>query len=134
MFRALRVDKMIYQALETTLRLLLFERYDSIPALRMLRSTPESIRNRAAQFCSRLDGRAEVIAGESVAGGGSTPDQSLPTWLVAMRGNAVEMERTLRSGQPPVIARIQDDRLVLDLRTVAPAEEEDLLAAVLSLF
>jgi L-seryl-tRNA(Ser) seleniumtransferase len=130
LFRALRVDKLIYQALETTLRHLLFERYDCVPALRMLRASAESIRERADQLCGRLNGRGEVIPGESVAGGGSTPDQALPTWLIAMEGNAVELERKLRAGDPPVIARIQDDRLVIDLRAVAVAEEEQLVAAL----
>jgi L-seryl-tRNA(Ser) seleniumtransferase len=74
-----------------------------------------------------------LIEGRSVAGGGSTPDQSLPTWLLAITGDAVAAERTLRSGDPPVIARIESDRLVLDLRTVLPEEEEDLVRALYDL-
>ena len=131
LFRALRVDKLIYQVLEVTLRHLLFEEYDSIPALRMLRETAESIRTRAERFAARVGG-AEVVAGKSLAGGGSTPDQALATWLVAVPGDAVRMENVLRSAEPPVIARIQDDRLVLDLRTVAVSEEEPLARAVLA--
>jgi L-seryl-tRNA(Ser) seleniumtransferase len=130
LFRALRVDKLIYQALETTLRHLLFEEFDSVPALRMLRMSPESVRERAHRVTARLGGNAEVIPGLSVAGGGSTPDQSLPTWLIALDGNAVEMERKLRAGNPPVIARIADDRLVMDLRTVSENEEDLLIEAV----
>ncbi len=128
LFRALRVDKLIYQTLETTLRHLLFEQYDCVPALRMLRASADSIRERAERLCGGLNG--QVIAGESVAGGGSTPDQALPTWLIAMDGNAVELEKKLRAGDPPVIARIQNDRLVIDLRTVAAGEEEQLVAAL----
>ncbi len=130
LFRALRVDKLIYQALEATLRHLLFEQYDRIPALKMLRLAPECIRDRALRLCARLGGEAEVIEGQSVAGGGSTPDQSLPTWLIALPGDAVRTESRLRAGNPPVIARIEDDRLVMDLRTVAEEEEDRLIEAV----
>jgi L-seryl-tRNA(Ser) seleniumtransferase len=130
LFRALRVDKLTYQALETTLRHLLFEEYDRIPALRMLRLNAAAIRERAVRVCSRLGEDAEVIAGQSVAGGGSTPDQSLPTWLIALAGDAVRLESRLRTGDPPVIARIEDDRLVIDLRTVAEEEEDRLIEAV----
>ena len=129
MFRALRVDKLIYQALETTLRAILFEEYDAIPALRMLAATPESLLERAERMLSRI-GIGELVAGQSVAGGGSTPDQTLPTWLIVIAGDAVGMERKLRRGSPPVIARIADDRLAIDLRTVPP-EQEDALAAAL---
>ena len=57
-----------------------------------------------------------------MAGGGSTPEQSLPTWLLAFPGNAIAAERALRGGEPPVIARIENGRVVLDLRTVLPEE------------
>jgi L-seryl-tRNA(Ser) seleniumtransferase len=77
--------------------------------------------------------RAEVVEGESVTGGGATPEQSIATWLIAVEcADVVEAERGLRAGDPPVIARIEDGRLILDLRTVFPAEEEA-LAPVLSL-
>ena len=72
--------------------------------------------------------RAEVIAGESVIGGGATPEQSIPTWVIAVDcANVVEAERKLRAGDPPVVARIEDGRLIFDLRTVFSAEEETLL-------
>lgn len=131
MFRALRVDKLILQALEATLRAILFERYDQIPALRMLSLSAEAIRERAERFRAMLGQvKTELLPGDSVAGGGSTPDQSLPTWLIAVDGNAVQLERSLRHGCPPVIARIVDDRLVLDLRTVLPEQEHALAAAL----
>lgn len=132
MFRALRVDKLIYQALETTLRAILFEEYDKVPALRMLALPAAVIRDRALAMVARI-GMGSVIEGESVAGGGSTPDQTLPAWLIAIPGNAVEMERRLRTGNPPVIARIADDRLMIDLRTVPPEQEEALAAALQAL-
>jgi len=136
LFRALRLDKLIVQALETTLRHLVFEHWDEIPALRMIRLGAQEIRDRAllirGRICARVPG-LEVIEGRSVAGGGSTPDQSLPTWLLAIPGDAVENERTLRTSDPPVIGRIEEDRLLLDLRTVLPEDEEDLIRALYDL-
>jgi L-seryl-tRNA(Ser) seleniumtransferase len=129
LFRALRLDKLITQALETTLRYLVFENWTAIPALRMIRATQDEIGARAERIREKVPA-LEIIPGESVAGGGSTPDQSLPTWLLAVPGNAVAVERKLRSGTPPIIARIENDRLVLDLRTVFPEEEEDLIRQV----
>ena len=133
LFRMLRVDKMTYHALETTLRHLLLERWDAIPALAMIRQTPAEIYARAEALLKRHpDVESEIIPGKSVIGGGSTPDQELDTWLIALTApDAVEAERRLRAADPPVVARIQDDRVVLDLRTVLP-EEEDALGAVLS--
>ena len=132
MFRALRVDKLVYQALGETLRNLLLERYDRIPALRMIAQPAEEIRRRAEAFLAaapEID--AEVRPGESVIGGGSTPDQSLPTWLIAITGrDAAKLERSLRAGDPPVIARIEDSVLLLDLRTVFPDQEPALRAAL----
>ncbi|MGB9605208.1 MAG: L-seryl-tRNA(Sec) selenium transferase, partial [Bryobacteraceae bacterium] len=71
-----------------------------------------------------------LVPGRSVVGGGSTPGQTLPTWLVALNGDAVQAERRLREVEPPVIARIEEGRLVLDLRTVFEEEEQALAAAL----
>jgi L-seryl-tRNA(Ser) seleniumtransferase len=132
MFRALRLDKVIYQALETTLRHLVLERWDQIPALRMISQSSEELRGRANRMLSRLDGvRAEMIEGSSVIGGGSTPGQPLQSWLIAIDcADVVEAERRCRLSDPPVVARIEDGRLLLDLRTVF-ANEEDELARVI---
>jgi L-seryl-tRNA(Ser) seleniumtransferase len=131
MFRALRLDKMIYQALEATLRNLLLERWDSVPALAMIRQTAEEVRARAQTLLQRTALEAELIPGTSVIGGGATPQQSIPTWLIAIACTDVTAaERRLRTGDPPVIARIEDDRLILDLRTVFRDEEEELGAAL----
>jgi L-seryl-tRNA(Ser) seleniumtransferase len=131
MFRALRLDKMIYQALESTLRNLLLERWDRIPALAMLRQTADEVRARAAALLPRMSLRAELRPGESVIGGGATPEQSIPTWLIAIEcPDVVEMERRLRRSEPPVIARIEKEQLVLDLRTVFPGEEGELVQAL----
>jgi len=135
LFRALRLDKLIYQALETTLRLLLLERWEEIPALAMIRRPAEAIRARAAALAAQLPGlRADIVPGESVIGGGATPGQAVPTWLIAIElADPVGAERRLRAADPPVIARIENDRLMIDLRTVLPGEETELLAALTAL-
>jgi L-seryl-tRNA(Ser) seleniumtransferase len=75
--------------------------------------------------------RAEIVPGSSVAGGGATPEQSIPTWLIAIECmDVADAERRLRAGDPPVVARIENERLILDLRTVFPQEEEELAAAL----
>lgn len=129
MFRALRLDKLIYQSMEQTLRALVLERYDEIPAMRMIRMPAEVIEARAQALAKRIPG-AKVIAGESVIGGGATPEKTLPTALIALTGNAQARERALRAGRPPVIARIEKDTLLIDLRTVLPEQEEELAAAL----
>jgi L-seryl-tRNA(Ser) seleniumtransferase len=129
LFRALRLDKLITQALETTLRHLVFERWDEIPALRMIRTTSEEIRERAERIRAHIP-NLDLTEGRSVAGGGSSPEQSLPTWLLALPGDAVASERALRISTPPIIGRIENDRLVLDLRTVFSEEEQDLVRAI----
>jgi len=132
MFRALRLDKVIYQALETTLRHLVLERWDQIPALRMISQSSEELRGRAELVCGSLDGlRAAVIEGSSVIGGGSTPGQPLQSWLIAIdSADVVEVERRCRLSDPPVVARIEDGRLLLDLRTVFADEEDELTRVI----
>jgi len=142
LFRALRVDKLTIAALEATLVAYLRGTLDEIPTLRMIRLSPEEIERRSQAVLERLrpmvakgEVEMEVRRGESVLGGGSTPDQPLPTRLIAVsssRHSAEELEARLR--QPSeglaVIARIQDERLVLDLRTVFPEQEPALVAAL----
>jgi L-seryl-tRNA(Ser) seleniumtransferase len=132
MFRAFRVDKLILRCLETTLRHLVLEQYDEIPTLRMLAIPAAEIRKRAENLRSQLSNAAiEIVEGESVIGGGSTPAQSLTTWLISIAAkNAAALEEKLRLNQPPVIVRIENDRILIDLRTVAETEEADLLAAL----
>jgi L-seryl-tRNA(Ser) seleniumtransferase len=117
----------VVKGLAETLRLLVFAKYDEIPALRMLRMSGEEIRARAERLRERVPS-LEIIAGESVAGGGSTPDQTLPTWLIAVPGSAVQIEKCFRSQD--IVGRIEDGRFVLDLRTVFPEEEESLVKAL----
>jgi len=132
MFRALRLDKLIYQALETTLRNLLLDRWDQIPALRMISQSGEELRSRAEKLCLRLDGvLTQVIEGSSLIGGGATPEQPLSSWLVAVRcEDVVQAEWRCRMSDPPVVARIENDLLLFDLRTVFPWEEDDLARTI----
>ena len=132
MFRALRLDKVICQLLETTLRDILLKHWERIPALAMLRQPAERIRERALALLPRITAvRLEVIPGESVIGGGATPEQSIATWLIAVEcADVTEAERRLRRRELPVVARIQDERLVLDLRTVFEWQETEVAAAL----
>jgi len=143
LYRALRVDKLTLAALEATLSAVLRGALDEIPTLRMIRLSVAEIEGRARAFAAALNARitanaAEIAveAGSSVVGGGSTPTQNLPTFLVrisALRRSAEEVEARLRqptAGAAPVIARIEDDRLALDLRTVHPSEEASLLESL----
>jgi L-seryl-tRNA(Ser) seleniumtransferase len=102
----------------------------------MISMTAEDIRHRAERLCEHLRDsgfEAEVLPGLSVIGGGSTPDQALPTFLIAIHeeNGVAALERALRKGEPAVVARIEDDRLVLDLRTVFETEEDQLELALM---
>jgi L-seryl-tRNA(Ser) seleniumtransferase len=132
MYRALRVDKLIVEALETTLRHLIAENWQAIPTLRMIFAAPEEIQARAERVLQGLQGMdAAVRESKSAIGGGSTPDQTLPTWVIELAvPNPAAFERRLRLGQVPVVARIERDRIILDMRTVADEEEKLLVAAI----
>ncbi len=138
--RALRVGKITLAALEATLRLYLEEdrARQKIPVWQMLCAPSSSLKRRATALARRLRDiigldSVEVLAGVSKVGGGAMPLADLPTFLVAltpMAGDAAEAAARLRQGDPPVIARLQHDRILLDLRTVLPGEEKILAAAV----
>ena len=135
LFRTLRVDKLIIAALEATIALYLRDDLDAIPALRMMRISQEEIALRAARLAERIAAEPgyslQIEDGESVIGGGSTPGQSLPTKLLAVthtRYSAQDLEALLRRNSPPIIARIERDRLLLDLRTVFEDQDEEIAA------
>ena len=131
LFRALRQDKLFHQAMETTLRHILLGEYDCVPALRMIRMTAAEIRQRAESLVRRMKADVRIRDGESVIGGGATPEQSLPTCLIVIENrNAVTEERRLRLNDPPIIARIESNQVVLDLRTVFPQEEDAIVQAL----
>jgi L-seryl-tRNA(Ser) seleniumtransferase len=131
--RAVRIDKLTLAALEATLKQRLSGRGDEIPVQRMLRISLEEVRRRAAFWSVKLEDRgvaSRLIAGESAVGGGSVPGFGLPTILVALDGPASRLATALRRGDPPVIARIENDACCLDPRTVLRGEDETLIDAV----
>jgi L-seryl-tRNA(Ser) seleniumtransferase len=144
LFRALRVDKLTIAAMEATLRAYLRGAWDEIPSQRMIRASVEEISGRASKLADSLlplvqphGAQIEIAEGHSLVGGGSTPAQSLPTKLLRItstRYSAAQLESRLRLGRDgiPVIARIEDDRLILDLRTVFPEQERPLAESLVA--
>jgi L-seryl-tRNA(Ser) seleniumtransferase len=138
LYRALRVDKMTLAALDGVLREYQSGRGASIPAVRMLSAPEAEVRRRAQAFRERLARECpalevEVAAGFSAVGGGAAPAVEVPTALLRARHPLVrpdELARRLRTGDPAVVARVAENALVMDLRTVAPEEEDALLAAL----
>jgi L-seryl-tRNA(Ser) seleniumtransferase len=144
LYRALRADKLALAALEATLYS--YRRgvaASEVPALRMLAATRDEIERRARVFVRRLRRQVsddvlklEIVEGSSAVGGGSAPTMHPPTALIALSHaslSASVLDERLRRAEPPVIARILDDRVVLDLRTVAEREEAVLLEALASI-
>ena len=142
MYRALRVDKLSYAAIEETLASFARGKHlEEIPTLRMLSEPDETILDRSTRLVESLKGRTkdirfEIIEGKSVVGGGSAPDAKPSTWLIAIEKNgttAEELGSAFRRRTTPVVGRIVDDRLVLDLRTVFEDEEDELESAIAEL-
>ncbi|HEX7049790.1 MAG TPA: L-seryl-tRNA(Sec) selenium transferase [Longimicrobiales bacterium] len=136
--RAFRVDKLTLAALEATLALYRdpARARREVPVLRMLSLSADEVAARARPLVARLVAAgiaAEAVAGTSAVGGGAYPAVALPTTLIALPADArsaAATEAALRAGQPAVVARISDGRVVLDLRTVLPEEEDALFEAV----
>jgi len=142
LFRALRVDKLTTAALAATLGAYLRGTVDEIPTLRMIRMRVQEIKRRAENFLRELTSELtlgevelEIRDGSSLAGGGSTPTQTLPTKLIriaSVQHSAAQLEQRLRRSPAgiSVIARVEEDRLILDLRTVFPEQEPLLLKSL----
>lgn len=141
LFRALRVDKMFYAALEATLLAYLREDYDSIPALRMLRVSEQELQHRTEHIARQLQISSpqleiEVVESHSVLGGGAAPGSTLPSRALAVKRGKLspgEMLGRLRQWEMPIIARVDDDRVLLDLRTVEPAQDATIITALESI-
>lgn len=141
LMRAIRVDKMTYAALEGTLLEYARGRATAnIPVTRMLRATASDVGARATVLTTHLAGHpafeADLIDGVSTVGGGSAPGSALATRLIRLtprEQSTVSLERRLRALDPPVIGRIENDRVLLDLRTVSPEQDDQLLAALRTL-
>jgi L-seryl-tRNA(Ser) seleniumtransferase len=130
--RALRVDKLTLAALEATL--VLYREPEralaEIPILRMLATPTSDLRNRAASLRTKLAGLVDVVESEASVGGGAFPGTRIPSIALACSGDASRLEERLRRGDPAVIGRVADDRLLLDLRTVSPDDDAALAAAI----
>lgn len=137
LFRALRVDKLTYAALEATLLAYVRRDHEAIPALRMMRLSKDEIDRRAESLARKLTSslvKVEIIDGESVIGGGAAPSSALPTRLLAVTCanlSADELCRRLRSADAPVIARVEEGHVLLDLRTVFPDQDKLVVNALL---
>ena len=138
LYRALRVSKLVYAALEATIESYLREDAEqSVPVLRMLGLQKAELEGRTRGLSRRLQEKIgkdvasiEIISGSSVVGGGSGPDVRPETVLLALKHqtrSASEIERNLRMSETPVIVRIENDALLIDLRTVTESEEDRLI-------
>jgi L-seryl-tRNA(Ser) seleniumtransferase len=136
LFRALRVDKLTYAALEAILMAYVKGDHEAIPTIRMMRLSKEEVGKRAEAVARRVRSlklSVEVIDGESVIGGGAAPSAVLPTRLLAVSAeglSADELVSRLRLSTPPLIARVEEGHVLLDLRTVFPEQDEALVQAL----
>ena len=139
LFRALRADKLTYAALEATLLAYVKGDHNAIPALRMMRLSKDGITQRVEALARNIAGSGlsvEIIDGESVIGGGAAPSATLATRLLALTHrdlSADEISARLRAFDPPIIARVEEGRVLLDLRTVFPEQDEILASAMAAL-
>jgi len=138
LFRALRVDKLTYAALEATLLAYVRHDHDAVPVLRMMQISKEEIGRRANALVGQVGAplKVEIVDGESVIGGGAAPTAVLPTRLIALTHehlSADELCARLRQADLPVIARVEEGRVLLDLRTVFPEQDANVAAALRSL-
>ncbi len=131
LFRALRPDKLTLAALEATLRV--YRRgqaQEALPLWRMVAMSPQAVRARAEAWRDHL-GMGEVRPAVSTVGGGSLPEATLPTYVLALRPrHPMTFLARLRAQEPPIIARVEDDAVLFDPRTVFPEQEEALLAGI----
>jgi L-seryl-tRNA(Ser) seleniumtransferase len=136
LFRALRVDKLIYAALEATLLQYVRHDHDAIPTLRMMRLSKEAIGKRAEAMAAKIAASrltVEIVDGESILGGGAAPSSVLATRLLAVSCedlSADELATRLRGSEPPIIARVEEGRVLFDLRTVFPEQDAAVVAAL----
>jgi L-seryl-tRNA(Ser) seleniumtransferase len=141
LFRALRVDKLTYAALEATLLAYVKHDHDAVPVLRMMRLSKDEIARRAEGIVSQVESaqgksahlKLELVDGESVIGGGAAPSAVLPTCVIALTHidlSADELCARLRGSDPPVVARVEEGRVLLDLRTVFPEQDANLATAL----
>jgi L-seryl-tRNA(Ser) seleniumtransferase len=130
LFRALRVDKLTYAALEATLLAYVKRDYNAVPTLRMMQTSKAEIIHRAEALTRDIQSqklRVELLDSESLLGGGSAPSSTLPTIVLALTCyslSANELAARLRASDPPVIARVEEGKVLIDLRTVFPEQDK----------
>lgn len=129
--RAIRADKLCLAALSATLiHYLKDEALQAIPIWRMIATSTNTLQSRAENW-KRSIGVGEIISSQSTVGGGTLPEETLPTRVLALEsGSPNRLLEWLRNCQPPVIARLDEDRVIFDPRTVLPEQENDLLSAI----
>lgn len=137
MFRALRVDKLTYAVMEATLMEYIRQNHDAIPFLHMMQLSADQIKTRAQALQQKLAAakhlRTEVVEGESLVGGGSAPTSKLPTFLLAITADSLsadELAARLRGADTPIVTRVDEGRVLVDLRTVFEAEEAEVMNAL----
>ena len=136
--RAVRIDKLSLAALTATLlHYLKGESLEKVPIWRMISTPVDALEELARSWQNSVGDAAQVVQGLSAIGGGSLPGESIPTWLLSVGAQgtpegAQGLAKRLREADTPVIARIEDDRVLLDPRTVLPTEEDALLASLKS--
>ena len=135
--RALRMDKGSIAALAATaIHYVRGEALEKIPVWQMISMPLETVQRRARRWARAIGTPARILHGRSMVGGGSLPEEGLPTRVVAIaphgEASVAELARRLRLGQPPVVARIEREHLLLDPRTVLPDEDASLIEAVLA--
>ncbi len=137
--RAVRIDKTRLAGLAATLlHYVKGEAEQKVPVWQMISMPLQEIESRAREWARQLGAAAAVAGGESVVGGGSLPGSTLPTWLVVIKGTpgtkgpsqVQRLAQRLRAGQPPVIARIEGNALLLDPRTVTPEDDPTIIRAL----
>lgn len=141
--RALRVDKMTLAGLEATLRLYLDPEsvVDTVPTLSMILASSSKLEKKAKKLASKLKEAKgaysiEVEEDISMVGGGALPVEKLPTWVVSVAAtklSTAELEEKLRNSAPPIVVRIKEDRILLDVRTILNEDFDDLARAFASI-
>jgi L-seryl-tRNA(Ser) seleniumtransferase len=118
---------MCYAALEATLVTYLREEYDRLPLLHMLRRPAEQVQRRCQALAASATGlSAQVVATRTIIGGGAAPGKTLPSFALSLACDgmgATELARRLRQQATPIVARVEEDRVLLDLRTVDAADD-----------
>jgi L-seryl-tRNA(Ser) seleniumtransferase len=136
LFRALRVDKLTYAALEATLMAYVKGDHDAIPAVRMMRLSKDQIAKRAEGVAAEIKSSkifTEIVDGESLIGGGAAPSAVLPTRLLAVSCQGLradELAARLLANDPPIVARVEEGRVLLDLRTVFAEQDHVIIQAL----